>query len=63
MVLTDTDGVIVHMVSSPEFAAEVGPLGLRVGDTASWCTPNGDVCEADIVSILFQPEASGDFTT
>jgi transcriptional regulator of acetoin/glycerol metabolism len=31
VVLTDTDGVIVHMVSSPEFAAEVGPLGLRVG--------------------------------
>ena len=31
VVLTDTDGVIVHMVSSPEFAAAVGPLGLRVG--------------------------------
>jgi transcriptional regulator of acetoin/glycerol metabolism len=31
VVLTDTDGVIVHMVSAPEFAAEVGPLGLRVG--------------------------------
>ncbi|MDE1929686.1 MAG: sigma-54-dependent Fis family transcriptional regulator, partial [Burkholderiales bacterium] len=31
VVLTDTDGVIVHMVSSPEFAAEVGPVGLRVG--------------------------------
>ena len=31
VVLTDTEGVIVHMVSSPEFAAEVGPLGLRVG--------------------------------
>lgn len=31
VVLTDTDGVIVHMVTSPEFAAEVGPLGLRVG--------------------------------
>jgi sigma-54 dependent transcriptional regulator, acetoin dehydrogenase operon transcriptional activator AcoR len=27
--------VIVHMVSSPEFAAEVGPLGLRVGGTWS----------------------------
>lgn len=35
VVLTDTDGVIVHMVSSPEFAAEVGPLGLRVGGTWS----------------------------
>ena len=31
VVLTDTDGVIMHMVSSPEFAAEVGPLGLRPG--------------------------------
>ncbi len=31
VVLTDTDGVIIHMVSSPEFAAEVGPMGLRVG--------------------------------
>lgn len=31
VVLTDTDGVIIHMVSSPEFASEVGPLGLRVG--------------------------------
>jgi transcriptional regulator of acetoin/glycerol metabolism len=35
VVLTDTDGVIVHMVSSPEFASEVGPLGLRVGGTWS----------------------------
>ena len=31
VVLTDTDGVIVHMVSSPKFAADVGPLGLRLG--------------------------------
>ena len=31
VLLTDTDGVIVHMVSSPEFAAESAPLGLRVG--------------------------------
>ncbi len=31
VVLTDTDGVIVHMVSSTEFAAEMGPLGLRAG--------------------------------
>jgi transcriptional regulator of acetoin/glycerol metabolism len=31
VVLTDTDGVIVHMVSAPEFAAECKPLGLRVG--------------------------------
>lgn len=31
VVLTDTDGVIVHMVSSPEFASEVAPLGLVAG--------------------------------
>jgi transcriptional regulator of acetoin/glycerol metabolism len=31
VVLTDTDGVIVHMVASPEFAAEAAPLGLRPG--------------------------------
>ena len=31
VVLTDTDGVILHMVSSPAFAADVGPLGLRSG--------------------------------
>jgi|CXWL01.1.fsa_nt_gi transcriptional regulator of acetoin/glycerol metabolism len=31
VVLTDTDGVIVHMVSSPEFTRETEPLGLRVG--------------------------------
>ncbi len=31
VVLTDIDGVIVHMVSSPEFAAEVEPLGMRAG--------------------------------
>ena len=31
VVLTDTDGVIVHQVSSPDFAAEVAPLGLRCG--------------------------------
>ena len=31
VVLTDIDGVIVHMVASTEFAAEMGPLGLRPG--------------------------------
>ena len=31
VVLTDTEGAIIHMVSSPEFAAEMAPLGLRVG--------------------------------
>ncbi len=31
VVLTDTDGVILHMAASPEFTAEAGRLGLRVG--------------------------------
>ncbi|HMX11302.1 MAG TPA: sigma-54-dependent Fis family transcriptional regulator [Burkholderiaceae bacterium] len=31
VVLTDTEGVILHMVAAPDFAAEVGPLGLRPG--------------------------------
>ncbi len=31
VVLTDTDGVIVHMVAAPAFAADVAPLGLRAG--------------------------------
>lgn len=38
-------------------------LGQRVGATARWYTPNGDACAAEIVSLLFQPEASGDYTT
>jgi sigma-54 dependent transcriptional regulator, acetoin dehydrogenase operon transcriptional activator AcoR len=35
VVLTDTDGVIIHMVSSPEFEADAAPLGLRAGGTWS----------------------------
>jgi transcriptional regulator of acetoin/glycerol metabolism len=31
VVLTDTDGVILHLVSSPAFAEDVAPLGFRVG--------------------------------
>ena len=38
-------------------------LGLRVGSTASWKTPNGEECRATVIAILFQPEASGDYTT
>lgn len=37
-------------------------LGLRAGATARWSTPGGQPGEAKIVSILFQPEASGDYT-
>lgn len=38
-------------------------LGLRVGSIARWQTPHGDACAAEIVSMLFQPEASGDYVT
>jgi len=38
-------------------------LGQRVGAVARWHTPNGDACAAHIVELLFQPEASGDYTT
>lgn len=38
-------------------------LGQRVGAIARWHTPNGDMCEAEIAALLFQPEASGDYTT
>lgn len=38
-------------------------LGQRVGAIAHWRTPNGDECRAEITTLLFQPEASGDYTT
>ncbi|MDB5743638.1 MAG: GreA/GreB family elongation factor [Polaromonas sp.] len=38
-------------------------LGLRVGATAHWRAPSGDLCTAEVVALLFQPEASGDYTT
>jgi regulator of nucleoside diphosphate kinase len=36
-------------------------LGLTVGSVARWATPGGDERAAEIVAILFQPEASGDY--
>ena len=38
-------------------------LGLRVGSVARWRAPRGEECAAVITAILFQPEASGDYTT
>jgi regulator of nucleoside diphosphate kinase len=35
-------------------------LGLRVGDTARWQTPTGETCAAEIVAVLYQPEADAD---
>jgi regulator of nucleoside diphosphate kinase len=36
-------------------------LGLRVGDIARWRTPGGERV-AEVTALLFQPEASGDYT-
>lgn len=37
-------------------------LGLRVGEVARWSTPDGGTQSAEVVALLFQPEASGDYT-
>ena len=41
----------------------VALLGQRVGAVARWTLPNGVQAAAEVVAILFQPEATGDFTT
>ncbi|WBY02805.1 nucleoside diphosphate kinase regulator [Ramlibacter tataouinensis] len=38
-------------------------LGLKVGETARWRLPGGEERSAVIESVLFQPEASGDYKT
>ncbi|MDO8904984.1 GreA/GreB family elongation factor [Hydrogenophaga sp.] len=38
-------------------------IGLRVGDVARWTTPDGKLREAQVLGLLFQPEASGDYVT
>lgn len=38
-------------------------LGLRVGEVARWHSPSGEAQATRIVEMLFQPEASGDYTT
>ena len=37
-------------------------LGLRVGQCAQWVAPGGAPRSTRILALLFQPEASGDFT-
>lgn len=37
-------------------------LGLAVGATARWLTPSGEPRAAEVLAVLFQPEASGDYT-
>ncbi len=38
-------------------------LGLRVGDMAHWSGPQGAAHAGRVAEMLFQPEASGDYTT
>jgi regulator of nucleoside diphosphate kinase len=38
-------------------------LGRRVGDIVRWQMPHGEARSARVAGILFQPEASGDYTT
>ena len=40
-----------------------GLIGLTLGQVARWLTPTGEEGAAEIVAILFQPEASGDYLT
>ncbi|GAB3186199.1 GreA/GreB family elongation factor [Hydrogenophaga aquatica] len=40
----------------------VALLGARKGDTVAWSTPAGPDASARVLDILFQPEASGDYT-
>jgi len=37
-------------------------LGLHVGSVARWRSPDGQEGAAHVVALLFQPEASGDFS-
>ncbi|SFP31166.1 GreA/GreB family elongation factor [Variovorax sp. 770b2] len=43
--------------------AGIGLLGLKAGATARWRMPGGQESAARVVAVLFQPEASGDYTT
>ena len=38
-------------------------IGLRLGATAKWTLPGGAEGSARVAEILFQPEASGDYTS
>jgi len=40
----------------------IGLIGLRLGATAQWQTPGGEDRSARVEEILYQPEASGEYT-
>ena len=57
----DVDPARGHVsVLSPVGAAL---LGVRLGELARWRTPDGREQAARVLGVLFQPEASGDYTT
>ena len=41
----------------------LGLLGQQAGAVARWRTPNGDDHAAQVLAVLFQPEAAGDYVT
>jgi regulator of nucleoside diphosphate kinase len=50
------------------FVSVLSPIGLsllgeQVGSTVRWESPDGRLRMADVDAMLFQPEASGDYTT
>lgn len=36
-------------------------LGLRVGDTIRWELPNGTITHLEVLELLYQPEAAGEY--
>lgn len=55
---TMTDSSTQLSVLAPVGAAL---LGLRVGDTINWTLPNGTVTHLEVLELLYQPEAAGEF--
>ncbi|HSN32815.1 MAG TPA: GreA/GreB family elongation factor [Ideonella sp.] len=56
-----------HAAPAKGFVSVLSPLGgaligLRVGDVAQWSSPDGAPLRAEILELLFQPEASGNYT-
>lgn len=57
-----------HAEPEAGFVSVLSPLGAAllgrgVGERVHWHTPDGRRHEAEIAALLFQPEASGDYTT
>ncbi|SFT48629.1 regulator of nucleoside diphosphate kinase [Kosakonia arachidis] len=53
-----TDSATQLSVLAPVGAAL---LGLRVGDSIHWQLPGGTTTDLEVLELLYQPEASGDF--